>query len=76
MYTSDKSLYICYLKHRADSNPYLAPEYWFAGQRPNQLSHSRAQLNRVNIGGPVPLINGSGSKIEYNSTELFNRGNC
>ena len=28
----------------ADSNSYSAPAYWIADQRPNQLSHSRAQL--------------------------------
>ena len=27
----------------ADSNSYSAPAYWIADQRPNQLSHSRAQ---------------------------------
>ena len=39
----DKSLHFPLLRPGADSNPYFAPAYWIADQRPNQLSHSRAQ---------------------------------
>ena len=35
--------YFPLLRPWADSNPYPAPAYWIADQRPNQLSHSRAQ---------------------------------
>ena len=73
IYTSSKSLYIPYLRARADSNPYSAPVYWYTEKRPNQFSHSRVQLVWVSSGFPIPLINGSGSKFEDNSTELFNR---
>ena len=55
------------------SNPYFAPGYWFSDQRPNQLSHSRAQLDWVSSLVRIVLINGSGYKFEDNSTELFNR---
>ena len=40
---------------------------------PKILTHIRAQLDWVSSGGPIPLINGSGSKFEDNLTELFNR---
>ena len=36
------------IRPRADLNSYSAPAYWIADQRPNQLSHSRAQ--KIGIG--------------------------
>ena len=67
-------LYFPLLRPCADSNPYPAPAYWIADQRPNQLSYSRAQLDWVSRGVLTPLFYGTGlSKFEDNSTELFNR---
>ena len=41
--TWDKSLYIPVIRPWRDPNLYSAPNYWFADQRLNQLSHSKAQ---------------------------------
>ena len=69
-----RSITLCSLiRPSAFSNSYSAPAYWFAEQCPHQLSHSRAQLDWVRTGVPILLINGSGSKFEDNSNELFNR---
>ena len=43
IYTFDKSLYFPFLRPWADSNPYTSPAYWIVDQRPDQLSHLRAQ---------------------------------
>ena len=47
-----------------DLIPDSAPSYWFGDKRPNQLSPSRTQLDLVNSGVTIPLINGSRSKFE------------
>ena len=53
-----------------DSNPYPAPAYWIADQRPNQLTTQ--ELKR--LGEQKPLFYGTGLfKFEDNSTELINR---
>ena len=71
--TSDKSHYINYSKLCLDSNSYSAPAYWLAETHFYQFSHSIAKLDWGSSRVPIPLINGSGSKFEDNSTVLFNR---
>ena len=57
----------------ADSNSYSAPAYWIAEQRPNQLSHSRAQKIGWAAEFSIHSLMVQDFKFEDNSTELFSR---
>ena len=71
LYIGEITLY-CLLRTFRGFESLLCTRPLVSDQRTNQFSQSRAQLNWVSSGLPIPLINGSGSKCEDNSTELSN----